>query len=179
MKQAVLCIIGLCFLVMGCASPAEVGNMVVDQHALVSATVDTPFRNNLAIKYIGGGEETNPMWTSEVSNAGFEAALKGSLDKSGLLAPSPNMATFDVSATLEELDQPIFGLDLQVKSLVQYKVVERNTQKAWLDQPIIASFTATFSDAAIAIRRLRLANEGAIRTNITQFIERLMTAKAP
>jgi hypothetical protein len=41
------------------------------------------------------------------------------------------------------------------------------------DETIIAPHTATFSDSAIAIKRLRLANEGAGNKNIEAFLEKL------
>jgi hypothetical protein len=166
-------------LLSGCASPAEVKNMVVDQRLLVNAEANTPFKNALSIRRVNGGEDTNPLWTSEVSNSGFRGALRGSLEQSGLLAPTSGDTKYDLHATLSKLDQPLFGLDFKVISSVNYRVVERGTRKTWFDEPVTAAYTATFGDAAIAIQRLRLANEGSIRENIKQFIARLITVFKP
>jgi len=174
---AVLACLGL-FLV-GCASPAEVKNMTVDQSTFVASVPDTPFKNGLTIKQVNGGEETNPLWTSEVSNSGFGEALKQSVQQSGLMAPTPLEARYDVYATLASMDQPLFGLDFQVTSRVNYRVIERETLKTWFDEGVVSSYTATFSDAALAIQRLRFANEGSIRENITEFIKRLMSVDKP
>ncbi len=63
-------------ILVGCASPAEVKNMVVDQSSLVIAEADTPFQSSLSIREVNGGETTNPLWTSEVGNAEFRGALE-------------------------------------------------------------------------------------------------------
>ena len=78
--------------------------MTVDQSALVSSVSGSPFPGALSVKTVGGGEETNPLWTSEVSNSGFKGALEGSLQQSGLSAATDKDARFDVSASLAQLE---------------------------------------------------------------------------
>ena len=51
---------------------------------------------------------------------------------------------------------------------------ELETKDVTFDQKISASYTATFGDAAYGPTRLKLANEGSIRENIRQFIEKLL-----
>ncbi len=177
-KSAYLFILLGLFL-SGCASPAEVKNMVVNESSLVASTTDTPFKNTLMIANVDGGEETNPMWTSEVSNAGFREALRESMAQSLLLSPGSVGGRYALHAILEQLDQPLFGLDMTVTSTVRYRVVEQETQDVWFDNPVTASYTATFGDAPIALVRLRLANEGSIRENIKQFISRLLETQKP
>lgn len=161
----------------GCASPAEMRSMVVDQSALVRAVPNSPFRNALLIERVSGGEPTNPLWTSEISNTAFRGALRTSLENSGLMATKkPRFLLF---ATLSAVDQPLIGLDLTVHTDVIYRVLETKTKKIWLDQNVSAAYTATFGDAPIAIVRLRLANEGSVRENIKEFIKRLMAVRSP
>lgn len=162
-----------------CASPAEMNNMVVDQSQIVAAAPDTPFKNAIAVTQVDGGEKTNPLWTSEVDGFAYRGALEASLNGSGLLATANPAARFDLYAILTSVDQPLFGLDLSVASRINYRVVERQTRKTWFDEPVSASYTATFSDSPLAVQRLRLANEGSIRENIKLFIERLMKRKSP
>ncbi|WP_460019406.1 hypothetical protein [Magnetospira thiophila] len=165
-------------LLVGCASPAEIQNMIISEKALIRAH-PVPFKDSLIIALVDGGESTNPMWTSEVSNSGFRGALQGSLEKSSLLAPGLPESRFDLYATLNELNQPLFGLDLTVSSQVKYRVVERDSKKTWFDELVSAAYTATFSDSPLAVQRLRLANEGSIRENIKQFIQRLVESSSP
>ena len=88
-------------------------------------------------------------------------------------------ARFQLFATLASVEQPFIGLDMTVRSSVIYRVLETETKKIWFDQTVSTSYTAKFSDALIAIVRLRLANEGSIRENIKDFIQRLIKIRSP
>jgi hypothetical protein len=162
-----------------CASPAEMQNMVVAQQTIETSSLNTPFKNALVIASVKGGENTNPLWTSEVDGAAFQGALNISLEKNDLLAKTPSASRFDLFATLGSIDQPIFGLDMTVSSTVVYRVVERETQLDWFNDSVFASYTATFSDAVIGVQRLRFANEGSIRENIKEFIKRVVRTQPP
>ena len=165
-------------LLTACASPAEVQNMVVTKSSVATVLSTSPFAAAIAIKSVNGGEDTNPLWISEVSNAGFREALRGSMAQTGLLSSETSNAKFDLNATLAKIDQPLFGLDLTVTSHVRYRLTERSTVKDWFDEEISVAHTATFSDAAFAVQRLRFANEGSIRENIKKFLEELSRRKS-
>lgn len=161
------------FGLSACASPAEVQNMVVVPPELPAKVSSSPYSAAIEVTRVYGGEETNPLWTSEVSNAAFREALRESLQRSGLLASSAP-PQFSLTASLKELDQPLVGFSLTVNSKVDYQLVEKSTMKSVFNEPVQASYTATFGDSPIAIQRLRLANEGSIRENISQFLTRLI-----
>jgi hypothetical protein len=44
---------------------------------------------------------------------------------------------------------------------------------------VVTPYTANFGDALVAVERLRLANEGAMRENIKEIISRIITASEP
>ena len=46
-----------------------------------------------------------------------------------------------------------------------------------LKETIIASYTAGFSDSVVAVKRLRLANEGSARENIHELLKALSKLK--
>nr|VFJ49852.1 MAG: hypothetical protein BECKDK2373B_GA0170837_102630 [Candidatus Kentron sp. DK] len=71
------------------------------------------------------------------------------------------------------VDQPILGLDLEVTTRVQYILTDSTNNAVVLDEVVIAPYIATFSDAAFAIERLRLANEGSGKKNIEGLLEKL------
>ena len=50
-------------------------------------------------------------------------------------------------------------------------------QAPFLAVTVSAPFTATFSDHAVAVVRLKLANEGSIRRNIAQFLDQLRASR--
>ncbi|PSW05714.1 hypothetical protein C9I89_08205 [Photobacterium lipolyticum] len=161
-------------LMFGCASPAKVENMKIDES--VNMSFDKSLTSSIEVNKVGGGEETNPMWTSEIGNNEFEAALKSSLKSLDLLSKS-NQPTYELSASLMEVEQPTFGLDMEVTSSIRYILVEKISNKIILDEIIKAPYTATFGDAFSGVERLRMANEGSAKTNITKFLDELSKLK--
>ena len=169
----------LCFcvaLISGCAAPARVDQMTVSGQP-EQRIAATPLRENVAVRDVTGGRETNPMWMSNVSSNEFSQAIEGSMRTVGLLAPNRQAARYMLSAHLTSLDQPFIGLDMTVTASVKYSVVESASGKEIFQKTVIAPYTAKFSDAFAGVERLKLANEGAIRTNITQLIDDLFRLK--
>jgi hypothetical protein len=131
-------------------------------------------REAVSVGAVTGGQATNPLWASQVGNDAFAAALRESLAAHAMLDPSGRRLRVD--ATLMPLGQPLAGLDLEVTATVFYRVLDVATGRVVFERPIAAAFTATFGDQALAIERLRLANEGAVRANIAAFIAALNEA---
>jgi hypothetical protein len=138
---------------------------------------ETPLRNNVAIRDVTGGQETNPMWKSNVGGSEFSLALEESLRNVGLLAANRQSGRFTLTAHLQRLDQPMFGLDMTVTASVSYVVAERATGKEVFQRTVAVPYTAKMGDAFIGVERLKLANEGAIRSNISQLIDELFLLK--
>ena len=51
-----------------------------------AATAPPTLSRAIAVQTVGGGRETNPMWTSQVGNAEFQDALTKSLQARGMHA---------------------------------------------------------------------------------------------
>lgn len=152
----------------GCASGAKMGNMVYDGPA---KHFDTALKSSVEVADVSGGEETNPAWTSEISNDAFSGALQQSLRNQGLLSGA---GRYQLEAHLLEVDQPVFGLDFEVSTHVKYVLKDReNNGAVVLDETIVAPYTATVGDSFVAIKRLRLANEGSGKANIAALLEKL------
>jgi hypothetical protein len=124
---------------------------------------------------ITGGEATNPLWVSEVDDAGFTEALSSSLDSVGLLGAQGSCRYF-IDVDLLGLSQPTFGFTFEVTSHANYKVYDAGGKSALL-ATIAGAYTADFAEAPVGSMRLKRANEGAIRASITQFLDRLRTIK--
>ncbi|MFC6684205.1 hypothetical protein ACFQGA_06740 [Marinobacter koreensis] len=156
----------------GCASGAKMGNMVYEGPV---KAYDTALQSNVNVANVSGGEDTNPAWTSEIDNDAFAGALKQSLRKQGLLSGS---GRYQLEALLLEVDQPMFGLDFKVTTHVKYILTDRkNNGAVVLNETIVAPYTATVGDAFVAIKRLRLANEGSGKANIQNLLEKLSELK--
>jgi hypothetical protein len=157
-------------MVSACAEPAQVQNIVA---TAPPSTSGSPLEKSMCVKSVTGGEATNPLWTSEVDDAGFRGALEGSLRNAGLAAASASDCKLDVTANLLGLAQPAAGFDMEVIANVNYSVLNSGTDNAYFESTVVTPFTADFSSAFAGVTRLRLANEGAIRTNITEFMNRV------
>jgi len=156
-----------------CATAAKPEAMV----ATVPASAQ-PFPQSLqhamCVRTVSGGQKTNALWVSKVDDQSFKTALTSSLSGAGLVA-ADTACSFPVDVNLLGLSQPIAGFDMTVTSHVNYKVYDASGQPvvlATVDTP----YTADFSAAFVAAERLRLANEGSIRTNIGQFMDKLRQA---
>ena len=169
-------ILGSLILLSGCATPARVDQMVVSGTPSQRIAA-TPLRNNVAIRDVTGGQETNPMWKSNVGSSEFSQALEESLRTVGLLAANRQAGSHTLTVHLQNVDQPFIGLDMTVTASVNYSVAERTTGKEVFNRTVAVPYTAKFSDSLLGVERLKLANEGAIRINISQLIEELFRLK--
>lgn len=164
-------------LLSACAQPAKMQSMVVQRGALTTPK-DPTLVKAIFVRNVSGGEETNPLWTSEVDNRSFRGALELSLLSHDVVRATLDGSTYVLDANLLGVSQPAFGFDLTVNTHVNYTLRKKDTEETYFATSINASHTATVGDAFIAIVRLQLANEGSIRENIRQFLQQLF-AKSP
>jgi len=173
--KKVLFIFAFSFLI-GCAKPAEVQKMVYQRSQPVLMSIDSPIRETIVIENVVGGQGTK--WRSKVGNSEFREALRRSLDHEGALASDPRDAKYVLNATLVELEQPFAGAGFNptVTSIVKYQLIDLKSGKPLFDEVIVSSYTAKLSDDYWSgSKRLKLANEGSIRENISAFIKKLGT----
>lgn len=163
----------------GCATPATSVNMTVRAADATEARARTPdaLKTNVALRDVTGGKETNPAWLSNVSSSEFERALEESLRSVGMLSANRQLGRYQLVAHLEKLDQPLIGFDMTVTANVGYLLVERASGKTVWQKTLVTPYTAKVSDAFVGSERLRLANEGTIRHNITQLVAELQQLK--
>lgn len=170
MAAAALTTAGL--LLAGCVAGARSTAMVapVTDKTLVSAS--HPLHEALVVNAVTGGSETNPIWKSKVSSSNFRGALETSLNLTTMLAH--DAGRFTVDADLVELDQPTLAINFDVKTTVRYTIRSRTDNSVVWRETIVTNYEAVFTDSFVRSERLRLANEGSVKTNIGQFIERLV-----
>lgn len=164
-------------LLSGCAAPARTDQMAA-QISPAQRIANTPMRNNVAVKDVSGGKETNPMWVSNVGNSEFEQALESSLRDAGLLSAGKQAGKYVLTAHMQKVEQPMFGVSMTVTVTVNYVLVERASGKEVLNRTVTLPYTAEWNSSFIGTERLRLANEGAIRVNIGKIIEEIFAVRA-
>ncbi len=157
----------LALIALGLAACATPQAMTVETAPAVNA--NPKYRNAMVVRAVSGGQVMNALTIMGVANEPFKAALEGSLAANGLLA-QPGSAKFQIDAEILNLDQPLFGLDLDVTAYVSYKVSGPGVAATY---PIKTTARATFSDSPLAADRMRVANERAMKQNIGQFLQSL------
>ena len=155
---------------LGCASGAKMENMVYAEPEEVRGAYDPALTDAVTVTDVSGGKETNPMWTSQISDEEFSGAVRDSLIAQNLYTED---GRFRLQVILLELVQPVFGFSFTVTTQVRYLLEDSMRENIVLDETIVGEHTATVSDAFAGIKRLRLANEGSVRNNIAGFFEKL------
>jgi hypothetical protein len=167
-RTALLCMAGV---LVACAGPARVEQMAV-RNALPQPA-STKLKGSIGRIEVTGGMETNPMWASKVSSTAFQRALEESLKAAGFFNAYPSSGPYELTADLLGLDQPAFGLDLTVSANVRYALIDKKTRQVAFTKVILARHTTKFSEAFAATQRMQMANEGAVKANISQWIQEL------
>jgi hypothetical protein len=139
-------------------------------------SANSSLREAVAIGPVSGGRETNPLWVSDVSSSDLAEALRLSLAVRTMLAIRNER--FKLEATMINLQQPMMGIDMTVTSRVRYRLTRLSDNAIVFEREITAPFTAAFSSSFYGVERLKLANEGSIRENISQFLAALIAAEA-
>jgi hypothetical protein len=171
-----LSVLVLAATLTGCAAGATAAGMTLKPEEAVKPA-NPRMAGTVGVEVVGGGEETNPLWSSQVSNDEFKQALLASLKLAGLLADGP--ARYSLKVALVKLDQPTFGFDMTVTATVQYAVTDAASGAAVWSEKIETRHTATVGEAFAGVTRLKLANEGAVRKNIAQLVQKLGAAPLP
>lgn len=167
-------------LLAGCASPARIDRMVAaTEGRTIDAVARSSLRANTSVNSVIGGKETNPLWISNVSGADFERALEESLKAAGLLSQNRQASEYQINADLVKMDQPLFGIDMTVTAHVKYELIDRKNGTAVYKKELRIPFTATMGDAFLGVERLKIANEGAVKSNIKTFIEEIVLLDIP
>lgn len=97
-------------LLAGCATPAAVSNMSV---YTTQRTAPAALKNAIAVADVTGGRETNPLWISQVASNAFRSALEDSLANAGVFERVLSASKYRLTADLNQLEQPAFGLGLR------------------------------------------------------------------
>ncbi len=145
---------------MGCAQPALQREMIPKGVAPVSAA--NPFYRSVADVTGSGGEKTNPLWSSEISNGSFQSALAASLQEAGLFS---ERGAYTLQSSIQSVGQPLFGANVTVSMRVAFRMVD-TSGRVRFEKTLTSTHTAKFSDAVLGLERLRKANEGAARENV-------------
>lgn len=155
-----------------CATASQPGAMVPSVSAQSIVSPQSKLFESVTVGPVGGGKKTNPLWTSEVSDEDFAEALRQSFAAHAMLAT--DSGDYRLDAELMKLKQPVMGIDMSVTSDVKYTLTNVATGAVVFEDVISKKYTAKMSDAFVGVKRLQLANEGSIKSNISALIEMMI-----
>lgn len=159
---------------LGCASGAQLENMVPDP---LKVTHQHPFKVNVRTS---GGQETNPMWSSQISDSAFAGAIRKAIQKHGIFQEvTEAQPDLQLEIKLIQLQQPLFGFDMTVQLHSEWSLSSADASQLLWKKSLNSTHTATVGDAFVAVTRLRLANEGAGKNNIQEGLEALSALEIP
>ena len=158
------------WVMAGCAMPASVEGMQVAPSAQLGIIDEnSPLKNQIIVDEVTGGRYTDPLAIPEVSNRDFEKALELSLTDAGLGTLQQD-GRYKLIANILSLQKPIFAAAFTVNTSVRYRLVEREQNVIVAERDINTSYTGGAFDSFLGVERLKMANEGAMRENITGLI---------
>lgn len=161
-------ILSTAILLVGCATASQPGAMVAPVVTENIIDGQSKLSQSVNVAEVEGGKKTNPLWVSNVSNEDFTEALTQSLAAHAML--SIGEGDYKLTAELVKLKQPFVGLNMSVTSTVKYVLTEVATGNIVFDETIEEKYTAKMGDAFVGVKRLQLANEGSIKSNISSLI---------
>jgi hypothetical protein len=133
------------------------------------------------ITEVVGGHESNPLplWTSQISSVNFTEALVDSIAKAGLFdsVVKTDAADYILDVTILSYDQPIIGLDLNIKMKTKWELTDTKKLVPVWSETFETAYTARVGDALMPAEKSRIAYEGAVRANIAEGIKRLSLAR--
>jgi hypothetical protein len=156
-------------LLAGCASASK-------PEAMVPAEIKVQNRHARTVSVqVSGGQQTDPMWASQIADADLRRALEMSITKFGVFTGVLNTGQGDyhLVVKLAELDQPGMGFNMTVRVSANWSLTKAGASEPVFSRRIQGGHTATVGDAFAGVKRLRLANEGAARDMISKGLARI------
>ena len=145
-----------------------------------SVSLTKKFNKSVAVQ-TNGGQPTDPMWASRVSDADLATAISDSLSSTGLFSSvvTIGQADYVLNATLVKIDQPMMGFTMSVGVEIVWSVVPKAQKKTVWERLVSTRQEKTVGDAFAGVTRLRMATEAAVKENIRQALMQLSEAPLP
>lgn len=155
------------FLLGGCASQITNDGMVPTGMVISKKHQETVRLN------VSGGAETSEGLA--ISNAGLETALNQAINDSKLFSQvvNGNGGDYVLTANVFSIHQPIFGMAMTVKVEIGWTLQQVSDKKIVWREAIRSEHTSTPGEAFAGVTRVRLATEGAVKSNIADALSRI------
>lgn len=151
-----------------CVTASEVDTLI--PQTVQKLPAGSSLANAVTVKKLSG--KSNGAFEGQISSEALSNALSSALEQSGFLASEEG--NYSVMPSLVHLEQPAIGIDMKVTAKLNY-LLKDSSGKILLDKTISTPYTAKMGEAFVGATRVKRANEGAVRENISAFIGELIT----
>lgn len=168
---------GLFVFLAACGTPTEPPSLALTaaESLQMRGWVPDRLKGQVVLSPVTGGQPTGMFWGSKISNAALQEALDSSMRATGMLALSPGAGNYQLEAQLVELEQPWIGVNVKVVVTIAYVAIEKRSGTVLYQRRLRSQYVAEFGSAMVdPNERLRLANEGAVRSNINLMMRDLI-----
>lgn len=163
------CFAGALLTLGGCATP-------VSHEALVPAALEVSIHHPQSVSVnTAGGTETSAAGKPQVSDAELQQAVAAAITQSKTFSRVVDGKNGDYILTVNifNMTQPSFGFSFTVAVEMGWTLTRAdNGAKVW-QESIKSEQTVGTGEAFVAVTRLKLATEGAIRNNVKQGLVKL------
>lgn len=151
----------------GCAAPAHKENMAAES---IASTKKLPYSVRVETH---GGSETGVMDSSNVANADLKAAIENSITKANLFRQvvQGSGGDYELTVSITQMSKPVFGASFTVTLETAWSLVKASDKSVAMRKVVKSENTATMGESIVAVTRLRLAVEGAVRKNIAEGLQ--------
>ncbi len=158
-------------ILSACTPAPEVADMIPSTPPSAISQSDKVLR----VGEVTGGKETKPMMQSTIDDAGFRQALVETLQKSGLFrSVITDQGAADYELQTEIISQEVQGVyDKTATLFVHYRLLSVSTQQEIWKENLLSRYVAEFEESVFVLDRSKEANEGAVRENLLQLVEKL------
>lgn len=170
-------------LLAGCGTPTQPAPMTLGtaEALQLRGWVPDVFKAQLTVAAVRGGQVTGRWWGSKVSAQALQTALDDSLYAIGMKSPAPvpePPPRFELLAEMLALDQPLIAASVTVTVTVRYTLTDKTNGRIVYQRPLSATSEAGFTEALLSQpERTRIANERALRSNITMLLRDLVSLR--
>ncbi|MDR7091520.1 MULTISPECIES: hypothetical protein [Cellvibrio] len=158
-------------LFTGCASPTNPVAMVPVDY--VPGKIQ-PYSVSVNV---AGGQDTSALGKSSVADADLKTAIEETILKTKAFKQLVKVggADYELSASILTVNQPTMGFSFTVKTDLAWKLRKVADDNIVWRKVINSQHTTGAGEAFAGVERLRLATEGAIRSNIELALKDIAT----
>jgi hypothetical protein len=164
-------------LLPGCFEPTRppVRGMAVTE----AAAQKSAFTGAVKVSGVTGGGRRGFFNPHEIEAAEVEKGLTDSLASARILALTPAMARYGVSAEILDVDQPFQTEQEQVTTIIRYVLTDLRSGQQLLVRQVEVPYEARGDSAFRTGDRSRIAGEGSVRESIETFLDLLAEVEVP